>query len=135
MAGVTRMWEARAAPGRVGELVGWLGRALVGAAAEIYRGVGDNRDVVVVLFHPPGPGAGPPAATLPAEGGPATAAPAAPAAPAGAAPAGAGGAARHGPASVVANVPPELLARPAQAWDFERVSSPGPDISDRWGDR
>ncbi|KLL12679.1 hypothetical protein BL254_08405 [Protofrankia sp. BMG5.30] len=110
VAGVTRMWEARAAPGRVDELVGWLGQALAGTAAEIYRGVGDNSDVVVVLFHPFGTGPS-------------------------AAPVEAGGATRRDHASVVANIPPGLLARSGQAWDFERVSSPGPDISDRWGDR
>ncbi len=102
VAAVTRMWEARAAQGRMDDLLAWLGRAVAGTTAEIYRGAGDNRDVVVVLFHP-------------SVADPSAAAPAA-----------------HGNhVSVIADVPPGLLARSAQEWDFERVSSPGPDINDR----
>ncbi|WP_206443376.1 hypothetical protein [Candidatus Protofrankia californiensis] len=101
MAGVTRMWEARAAQGRMDDLLAWLGRAVAGTVAEIYRGVGDNRDVVVVLFHP---SVTDPSAALPTH---------------------------RDHVSVIADIPPGLLARSAQEWDFERVSSPGPDINDR----
>ncbi|WP_207387166.1 hypothetical protein [Frankia sp. Cppng1_Ct_nod] len=101
MADATLMWEARAAAGRLDDLVAWVGRAVTGRVAEIYRGVGDGRDVVVVLVHVPVADG---SATRPA-----------------------GDTVR----SVLDRVPPGLVARPPQAWDFERVSEGGSNADDQ----
>ncbi len=103
---VTRMWEAHAAEGCLDGLLAWLDQALAGTSAEIYRGVGDSGDVVVVLLHPQG--------SEPSVGGkPSTAAAAA--------------------ASVLDGVPPSLLARSARGWDFMRVSSRGRNTNNQEG--
>ncbi|MCK9899361.1 hypothetical protein CC117_04020 [Parafrankia colletiae] len=47
----TWMWEARAAPGRVGELERWVRSAVAGRVAEIYLGRGESAGLVVVLLH------------------------------------------------------------------------------------
>jgi hypothetical protein len=67
--GVTWMWEARAAPGRGGELVAWAlgatGDRRGAGRAEVYRGRGDGADLVVVVLHlDPGAGEVPPDAVL-----------------------------------------------------------------------
>ncbi len=68
--GVTWMWEARAAPGRGGELLAWAlaaARDRGGAGhAEVYRGRGQGAELVVVVLHlEPGAGQAPPGSVLP----------------------------------------------------------------------
>ncbi|MEO8888801.1 MAG: hypothetical protein ABI429_05845 [Jatrophihabitantaceae bacterium] len=72
---MTLMWEVRAAPGRIDELVAHV-RAHVHASAEVYRS--DDADPRVVVIDPTGDGP--------------------------------------------ADVPVELLGRPAHEWHFTRVS-------------
>ncbi|OAA21112.1 hypothetical protein UG55_106552 [Frankia sp. EI5c] len=51
MRATTWMWEARAAPGRVGDLERWAHEATRGREAEIYLGRGAAADLVVILLH------------------------------------------------------------------------------------
>jgi hypothetical protein len=72
---MTLMWEVRAAPGRLDELIAHV-RTHVTATAEVYRS--DDADPRVVVIDPTGAGPG--------------------------------------------DVPPELIARPAHEWHFQRVT-------------
>lgn len=51
MAAVTWMWEAKAAPGRVEDLLRWARSVTAGRRAEVYRGRASSAGLVVVLLH------------------------------------------------------------------------------------
>jgi hypothetical protein len=50
--GRVRMWEVRAADGRVEDLLSWVADAVAGRSAQVYRSVDQDAERVVVMLGP-----------------------------------------------------------------------------------